>query len=133
MTARGIRNNNPGNIRHGSKWNGLADGHDSAFCTFRDPVYGIRALCRLLINYQSRYELDTINGIISRYAPDSENDTNAYAANVSRKMNVGIDEVIDVTEWDTMRTLVESIIQHENGSQPYTFEIADGMLLAGVK
>ena len=131
--SRGIRNNNPGNIRLGSPWNGLVDGHDTAFCTFGHAVYGIRALCWLLIAYQQRYGLNTINGIISRYAPDSENDTNAYASHVSRKMGVGIDDVIDVTDWDTMLPMVESIIRHENGSQPYTFEIADGMLLAGVK
>jgi hypothetical protein len=133
MTARGIRNNNPGNIRLGSPWNGLIDGDDTAFCTFRDPVWGIRALCRLLSNYFTRYELDTVYGIIDRYAPDVENDTNAYAQAVADRLGVGLNEKINVLDREIMRVLVKAIIHHENGSQPYdAWEIADGMLLAGI-
>ena len=133
MTARGLRNNNPGNIRHGSKWHGLADGNDTSFCTFRDPVWGIRALTRLLINYRIKYELDTVNSIISRYAPDIENDTNAYALSVASKLEVGLHEQINVLDREVMQVLVTAIIKHENGSQPYDdWEIDDGMLLAGI-
>ena len=52
---RGIRNNNPGNIRHGANWQGLnPNGRniDSAFCVFESPVFGIRALAKVLINYK---------------------------------------------------------------------------------
>ena len=52
---RGIRNNNPGNIRHGANWLGLnPNGRniDSAFCVFTAPVYGIRALAKVLVNYK---------------------------------------------------------------------------------
>ena len=42
MPARGIRNNNPGNIRKGEKWKGLSPiQNDSSFCVFKSPEYGI--------------------------------------------------------------------------------------------
>ena len=68
VMARGIRNNNPGNIRHGSsKWQGMsATQTDSEYIQFDDPVYGIRAIVKLLRNYQSRHGLNTIEEIITR-------------------------------------------------------------------
>ncbi len=115
---RGIRNNNPGNIRHGDKWDGLAaEQPDSAFCTFIDPEHGIRAMGKILLNYQKRYGIDTVAGIIGRWAPPNENDTGAYAAHVAEKIGVDPDENISV--FSNLQGLVLAIIQHENGQQPY--------------
>lgn len=78
---RGIRNNNPGNIRHGANWLGLnTNGQDidSSFCVFTAPVYGIRALAKVLINYKRIHGLNTVRQIVSRYAPPNENQTTAY-------------------------------------------------------
>ena len=45
MASRGIRNNNPGNIRKGEKWQGLsAIQNDSSFCVLKTTEYGIRVL-----------------------------------------------------------------------------------------
>ena len=61
MVARGIRNNNPGNIRHGEKWEGLSDKQtDSSFCIFVSPEYGIRALAKVLLTYYKKYQLNTV-------------------------------------------------------------------------
>lgn len=133
MTPRGIRNKNPGNIRHGSKWRGLAEvQNDPDFCVFDCPTYGIRALCRILLVYQWTYRLKTIKAIISRYAPTIENNTNAYAEHVAQQTGFGVDQEIDVTDPTVMVALVKAIILHENGEMPYTWEIADGLLLAGI-
>lgn len=78
---RGIRNNNPGNIRHGANWLGLnPNGRniDSGFCVFTAPVYGIRALAKVLVNYKRIYGLNTVRQIVNRYAPPNENQTTAY-------------------------------------------------------
>ena len=67
---RGIRNNNPGNIRHGQNWQGLnPEGRniDPAFCVFKSPVFGIRALAKVLMNYKKIHGLNTVRQIISRY------------------------------------------------------------------
>ena len=75
--TRGMRNNNPGNIRQTSiKWLGEEDystpgvtDDDPSFEEFDTMEYGIRALGRLLRNYQRLYGLETIHQIINRYAP----------------------------------------------------------------
>jgi len=119
---RGIRNNNPGNIRHGSKWNGLTEEQpDISFCTFVDPQHGIRAMGKILLTYERRYELKTVASIINRWAPPVENDTGAYAAHVAERLGVDPEENINVSEH--LEELVTSIIKHENGQQPYDAEV----------
>jgi len=130
---RGIRNNNPGNIRRNStKWQGLAAvQNDSAFFQFTAPDYGIRALARLLVNYQDVHGLNTIRGIISRYAPSSENNTTAYIDAVAAHVGASPDAPLDVRA--VLPLLIEAIIQHENGSQPYDVAVINnGIRLAGV-
>lgn len=122
-TPRGIRNNNPGNIRKGKdKWQGLSpQQNDSSFCQFTDPVWGIRALAVLLINYQDKYNLRTVKGIIDRWAPPVENDTGAYVSAVVKDMNqtglnIASSTVLDLHDYDILFGLVSAIIRHENGA-----------------
>lgn len=133
---RGIRNNNPGNIRWGENWQGLAkDGKkkDPSFCVFTEPKWGIRALCKVLLTYYRRHDLDTVRGIINRYAPTNENDTSAYMKHVAELLGVGVDDKINVLDVNVMFLLIIAIIRHENGKCPYTdAEIRGGMLLAGM-
>lgn len=129
--ARGIRNNNPGNIRHGaSKWQGMSgEQTDSEYIQFDDPVFGIRALAKLLKNYQARYGLNTVRQIINRWAPPSENETGAYVDHVARVVGVHPDKAINVT--DKIVPMVTAIIKHENGVQPYTpDQISQGISLS---
>ena len=134
MTARGIRNNNPGNIRHGDAWQGLAEQQtDSSFCVFRSPEYGIRALAKVLLNYEKKYGLNTVRKVISRYAPSMENDTESYIKSVAGQLGVDADEPITVRDKATLLVLVKAIIRHENGEQPYSNEILiKGLEMAGV-
>ena len=117
--TRGLRNNNPGNIRHGSsRWQGMStEQTDSAFVQFDDPVYGIRALAKLLKNYQSQHGLNTIREIINRWAPPNENKTDSYVDHVARVVGVHPDSAVNVN--DKIVPIVTAIIKHENGLQPY--------------
>ena len=135
MVARGIRNNNPGNIRHGEKWEGLSDKQtDSSFCIFVSPEYGIRALVKILLTYYKKYKLNTVKKIISRYAPPSENETESYIKSVANQLGVASDEEIDLSSVAVLAVLLRAIIRHENGEQPYSDEqILKGIHLAGVK
>lgn len=74
---RGIRNNNPLNIRKGGKWQGLAQEQDSAFCSFKTMEWGVRAAVKILRSY-SRKGIHTIADIIQTWAPPIENNTNEY-------------------------------------------------------
>lgn len=124
--SRGIRNNNPGNIRWGNEWKGLvpqAQRTDKSFCQFISPEYGIRAMIIILRNYQSKYGLKTITGIVKRWAPPNENNTQAYIRSVAKATGTDADKPIDLTDSRKLIPLLQAIIKHENGSQPYEFEV----------
>lgn len=124
--SRGIRNNNPGNIRWGDEWKGLVVENqrtDKSFCQFIKPEYGIRAMIIILRNYQKKRGINTISGIIHRWAPTNENDTQSYINSVVKATGVPTDKQIDTTDSRFMMKLLQAIIQHENGSQPYAFDV----------
>lgn len=124
MTPCGIRNNNPGNIRHGDKWRGLADKQtDASFCVFKAPEWGLRALVKILRNYQTKHGLKTVESIINRFAPQIENDTSSYILSVCQVLDVKPRDVIDVFEPGIMINLLKAVIRHENGIQPYSDEV----------
>lgn len=134
--SRGIRNNNPGNIRlTDTKWQGLStEQKDGEFFVFQSPIYGIRALARVLISYQVKHGLRTIRQIISRWAPASENDTEAYIKHVCELTTQTDSEVLDMHKYADLKSLVVAIIDHENGCQPYAeAQIDKALVLAGVE
>lgn len=85
--TRGIKNNNPGNIKRSAmKWIGLKKlQSDCTFCQFTDMKYGVRAFFILMRTYRYRYGLKTPSDIIHRYAPGSENDVESYLMFLSSK------------------------------------------------
>lgn len=119
--ARGIRNNNPGNLEFSASnpWVGQT-GDDGRFAKFETPEHGIRALGRNLLSYQ-RQGIDTVSDIINRWAPASDNnDTDAYIRAVCAQVGVTADQPIDASNPNTLKALCAAIIHHENGSQPYS-------------
>lgn len=122
--TRGLRNNNPGNIRKtADKWKGLsAKQTDDEFFQFDSSVWGIRAMAKLLQNYQKRYGLDSVEQIIARWAPNNENDTESYISSVSKNMGVTRAQRLDLQNVDTLSRLVKAVIRHENGINPYSDE-----------
>lgn len=121
-TPRGIRNNNPGNIdRTAEKWQGMAadQSSDSRFVVFSAPVWGLRALAKVLLSYQRKHGLRTPAAIIGRWAPPVENDTGAYARQVAKALGVGVGDQIDLQQPETLQRILPAIVQHENGQQPY--------------
>ncbi|MDX7998167.1 structural protein [Xenorhabdus sp. Reich] len=119
--TRGIRNNNPGNIRHHDKWQGLSNTQtDKSFCQFIAPEWGIRAMLKILRNYERKYGDNTIHQFISRWAPPNENNTESYIAYVCKSVGVPNSAVVDVNNAVIMTRLVKAIIRMENGQQPYS-------------
>ena len=91
---RGLRNNNPLNIRRsGDKWQGLkVRQEDKAFFQFSEMKWGWRAAFRLLCHtYYGKYKLRTIRDIITRWAPPKENNTEAYIRRVTDRIGIGPD------------------------------------------
>lgn len=128
---RGLRNNNPGNIRRvdGVIWRGQeATQTDPDFVQFLTPEYGIRAIARILHNYK-REGLNTIKQAINKWAPPNENITSAYVEDVCQRCSYKPDDVVDFDA--IMPQLVKAIIVHENAMQPYPdVQINKGISLA---
>ena len=84
--------------------------------------YGIRAIFRILKTYREKYGLNTIEGIINRYAPPAENDTESYIESVCVHVHGTDIYPIDKLSFSEYLFLIESIIEHENGFCPFTTE-----------
>lgn len=128
--TRGERLKNPGNIRHSaSPWIGRAKVQaDAEFVTFTDPVYGIRALAKVLLTYYRVHKRKTVRQIVERWAPSHENPTNSYARFVAGKMRVREDETLDLTKPAVLERLVKAIIAFENGRNIYPDDLVrDGV------
>ncbi|MBW6494577.1 MAG: hypothetical protein K0B16_08490 [Burkholderiaceae bacterium] len=129
---RGVRNNNPGNVMKGSdSWRGEVQGNDPRYVTFATPEAGIRAMAKTLLTYQDKHGLDTVESIVSRWAPATENNTVAYAATVAKEIGVKPGDPLNLHDTGTLTKLTRAMIRVENGQQPYTDEqIASGLAAA---
>ena len=117
LMTRGLRNNNPGNIRRTSTaWQGMAlEQSDPDFVTFVSPEYGIRAMAKILASYANN-GVTKLSDIINRWAPPTENDTANYVLSVANHTGLSPESLISTSQWPA---LIAAIIQHENGLQPY--------------
>lgn len=119
QVSRGLRNNNPGNIRksESSKYLGeVLPSQDPAFKQFESMSWGYRAMFVLLYTYQKRYKDRTIRQMISRYAPPCENDTEAYIRAVASRSFVPADSNISADNKEVMVPIVAAMSQVENGT-----------------
>ena len=125
--SRGLRNNNPGNIRHnGDHFQGEANGRDKSFKTFTSMAHGYRAIFKILNTYQSKYSLKSIKQMIERWAPRNENDTDAYIAFVSDFVGIDPDHAVDINDMSTISNIVAAISQQENGSPAVMTDVQAG-------
>lgn len=110
ITPRGIRNNNPLNIRIGNTWLGERQNPtDPAFEEFVTMAYGYRAAFCILRRYIRRYKKNTISSIISTWAPANENNTQKYIDFVSSKLGINPDVTINYEDEETMTKLVAAM------------------------
>jgi len=128
---RGIRNNNPLNIRIGNAWQGEVENPtDPDFEQFKCMHYGLRAGFMLIKRYIERYRLDTITAIISRWAPPTENNTRHYINVVSDMSEIGVLDKLDFNNMSQMVRLVDAMIYVENGQKIDRALIQSGYLIA---
>lgn len=117
-TPRGIRNNNPLNIRIGNTWLGeVPNPTDSEFEQFVSVRYGLRAAFYILRRYIRRYGRNTPAKIIRAWAPAVENNTQRYIEVVCKRSLIAPDEVIDYADKNTMVRLVKAMAFVECGVQ----------------
>ena len=122
---RGYRNNNPGNIRiNGDLFQGeIRPSKDKQFETM---AYGYRAIFRILRNYYNNYNLDTIRKMIGRWAPENENDTEAYVKAVSGYAGIPADDPININDREQMIRIVSGMSKVENGREADMSDVIAG-------
>lgn len=128
---RGIRNNNPLNIRIGNTWFGeVGKPTDAEFEQFVAMRYGARAAFCLLYRYIHRYKLNTIAKICTRWAPKSENDTIKYIETVSKVSGIDVTQKLKFDDRLTMLNLFKGMCVAENGCKIDDCDIEKGYELA---
>ena len=144
---KGIRNNNPLNLREspGDKTIWLherATDDDAQFEEFDIPEGGIRAAAINFRTYKIKWGVRTVHELVTRWAPPKgkdangvpyTQDTNAYIRLVCNALGVdsGIEvpprtrDVIDLEDWETLFSLMKVMIRHENGPAPRNWQGRD--------
>jgi hypothetical protein len=116
---RGIRNNNPGNIKKNpaNNWQGqITNGTDSTFVQFQYFAFGVRAMLVLLRNYIAGGH-NTIEKIINRWAPAGvdNNPTSSYVAQVAFSTGINPRAPISFANKEQIRKIAKAIADYENG------------------
>lgn len=116
--SRGLANCNPGNIRQSAvRYKGeVRPSRDPAFRQFESMPWGYRAIFVLLDTYRTRHGLETIRGMISRWAPPSENRTEVYIRAVTDAVGIADDRPVDTRDRTTMLRMAAAISRVENGT-----------------
>ena len=141
--TRGLRNNNPLNIRHSAdKWQGARINQtDKSFVQFETMAYGYRAAWKVLDTYCLTFKKElkayTVRNIIERWAPPTENDTEAYIKSVLKLSSIGGKEKLlppsNVLSYGRLSRLVIAMTCIECGleyNRVDTASIAQGYKLA---
>jgi hypothetical protein len=98
-----VRNNNPGAMMPGGK-----------LAQYPDMQTGLKALDDNLASY-GKQGVNTLSGVISKWAPPNENDTQAYIKDVSQRLGISPNQKIDLSNPLVRQSLSTAISLHENG------------------
>ena len=129
MTPRGIRNNNPLNIRRNADdFRGEIKGNDKTFKTFSSMTFGYRAAFVILHTYLTE-GCNTIEKIIARWAPSSENNTEKYIANVEKWSGVSKEQILTAADGADYIMIVNAMSAVENGRNADIGQVIAGFAL----
>lgn len=113
---RGVRNRNPLNVKATVPWNGMT-GQDGEFAVFDTMEDGIAAADRNLQTYGSKHGINTLSGVVSRWAPPNAdgNHTANYISHVAKATGLDPEAEIDLAQPETRRALLGAMAEFENG------------------
>lgn len=128
---RGIRNNNPGNLNYVGQNGATLENHATPrFARFNSAFEGFAALGKQIKAYYNGTskaagykKLQSVEDIISRFAPASENNTQGYIDKLSKMLGVGRGDSLNIQDPKVLATLMNGITQIENGKNPYAPEM----------
>ena len=109
-----IRNNNPLNVKsiQGRPRFGQIAVDKHGHAVFDTPEHGIRAGANVLLNYYTRHNLDTLDGILSRFCTGNREE---YAAFLSKRLGIRTNEKFDVLA--RLPELLQAMARFESGQE----------------
>jgi hypothetical protein len=124
------KSNNVGNIRTsaGNAWQGKVTPEGEAFEHFDSPENGVRATAKLLTNY-ARQGTNTLRGIVSKWAPPNENQTDALIVNAAKRAGFDPDQPLDLNDPAVLEKVTRAIILQEQGR----IDLGDDVIRNGVR
>lgn len=131
LKPRGLRNNNPCNIRSADTfvWRGQDGRDEDGFAVFEAPCWGVRAAAILWLNYHIYHGCTCLRDYITRWAPPSGNDTEAYIHFMAQRLAVNPLEPLDIHARAEAILLNQSI--YEQGRWCFTqSDLTRGITLA---
>ncbi len=131
---RGERNNNIGNIDWRADRNRPGQlGSDGRFIRFATPEQGVQAAVEVLHRYESAYGINTLQGMIHRWAPPSENNTGNYIAHMERHVGVSATSRLDLNDPVLMAKIIQAKGLMENGAGPMQRTFTPQVIARGVQ
>lgn len=116
-SSRGVRNNNPLNIKYSpsNNWVGQTGKETNGpFAVFSSPVYGFRAAMKTLNSYRRR-GIDSLEDIITTWAPSHENpNQNKYIQYVSQRTKILPAQRVNKSDYPK---LVAAMAKFETGEE----------------
>ena len=117
---RGIRNNNFGNLQalpRGQMWDGQTGVDPAGYAVFATPEAGMKAAQTNLNTYATKHGINTVAGVISRWAPQGAagNNTGNYISFVANQLGVKPDQPLDMSNPQVQQGILGGIFQFENG------------------
>lgn len=123
LNTSGYKGCNPLNVKvFGNKWRGLIGQDERGHAIFSRPEEGIRAGVKVIQTYANKYGLNTIEGILSRFAAADSLTMGAYVDNVSHASGYAPDEPLDVKNPEVFKKIIPAMIRQEIGDVPYSEE-----------
>lgn len=112
--TRGVRNNNPGNLKWGLNWPGLVGIDDKGFCRFRTMYDGLAAMALNLVTYPRRFGIHTLRDMGDVWAPPNDNKGASYGEQIGRILGVSPDLPYPFTNREAVIVLVRAMARQEN-------------------
>jgi hypothetical protein len=131
LVPRGHRNNNPLNIRKGSIpfMGEKRNSTDPDFRQFIEMRYGYRAAFVIMASYYKKYNINTPEAIIRRWAPPTENLTESYITTVCQLSHLRRDQILTLSDGSLYQQLVCAMSMVENGIPADPNQVQQGFAL----
>ena len=92
------------------------DGSDGRFIRFKTPEQGVQAAVEVLHVYRDKYGINTLEGIVNRWAPPSENNTRNYIAHMERRVGVSAGTALDLNDPNMVARIIQAKGEMEGGT-----------------